>query len=289
MKGAGVKKRRDAGGGGVQGAGFEIMSTVAVRSTPPCILTIAGSDSGGCAGVQADGRAIRDLGGHALTAITAVTAQNSAGVAAWSPVAVDLVVAQIRAALEGFPVAAAKTGLLPGAGLIEAVVAALPAGLPLVVDPVMGSTSGARFWSDDDLAAARRVLIPRATVLTPNLPEAAALTGLPAGTEEEITRAGRRLLAMGAGAVLIKGGHGAGDACRDVLLAADGEARWFEYRRINTLNTRGTGCVLSSALACLLARGVPLPEAVVGAGEFLQAALRRGAGGGWRGAGPALG
>src|SRR5690606_27000505 len=148
---------------------------------------------------------------------------------------------------------------------------------------------GARFWSDDDLEAARRVLIPRATVLTPNLPEAAALTGLPTGTEEEITRAGRRLLAMGAGAVLIKGGHGAGDVLRDVLLTGDGEAGWFEYRCIGSSDTRGAGGVLSGGLGCLLARGVPLPEAVVGAGEFLQAALRRGAGGGGRGAGPALG
>ncbi len=256
--------------------------------TVPCVLTIAGSDSGGCAGVQADGRAIRDLGGHALTAITAITAQNSAGVAAWKPVEVDLVVAQMRAALDGFSVAAVKTGLLPGAGLIEAVVAALPRELPLVVDPVMGSTSGTRFWSDADLDVVRRVLIPRATLVTPNLPEAAALTGLPVGTEDEIIAAGRRLLALGDGAVLIKGGHGAGGVCRDALITPEGSVRWFEYPRIETRNTRGTGCVLSASIACLLAQGVALPDAVEQAGVFLQAALRSGAHGKWSGAGPAL-
>lgn len=269
------------------------MSRVPNAESPSCILTIAGSDSGGCAGVQADARAIRDLGGHALSAITAITAQNGAGVAAWSPVAVELVAAQIRAALEGFPVAAAKTGLLPGAALIEAVAAALPAGLPLVVDPVMGSTSGTRFWDGSALDAARRVLVPRATLLTPNLPEAAALTGLPVETEGQIVAAGERLLAMGARAVLIKGGHGAaGAACRDVFMdsgsAAGDGVRWLDYPRLATPNTRGTGCVLSAAIACLLGQGQGLAEAVERAGIFLQAGLRRGAGERWRGAGPSL-
>ncbi|MFH1497515.1 MAG: bifunctional hydroxymethylpyrimidine kinase/phosphomethylpyrimidine kinase [Verrucomicrobiota bacterium] len=252
------------------------------------MLTIAGSDSGGCAGVQADGRAIRDLGGHALTAITAITAQNSAGVAAWSPVAVELVVAQIRTALDGFPVVAAKTGLLPGTALIEAVVAALPRGLPLVVDPVMGSTSGTRFWSDADLDVVRAVLVPRATLLTPNLPEAAALSGLPVGTVDEIERAGRRLLELGAGAVLIKGGHGDGHESVDWLLTSAGEGVQFVNDRLPTANTRGTGCVLSAAAAFYLGRGEPVVAAVKRAGAFLQAALRRGAGETWRGAGPAL-
>lgn len=258
------------------------------QSPPRCILTIAGSDSGGCAGVQADARAIRDLGGHALNAITAITAQNSAGVAAWSPVAAELVTAQMRAALEGFTVAAAKTGLLPGAKLIEAVVTALPAGLPLVVDPVMGSTSGARFWDETALDAARRLLVPRATLLTPNLPEAAALTGLTVGTDAEIAAAGQRLLAMGAGAVLIKGGHGTGAQSVDWLLTSDGEAVRFANDRLPTANTRGTGCVLSAALACLLGQGLGVTEAVARAEAFLHDALRRGAGERWRGAGPSL-
>lgn len=258
------------------------------QSTPVCILTIAGSDSGGCAGVQADARAIRDLGGHALTAITAVTAQNSGGVRAWQPVAPALLAAQIDAALEGFPVAAAKTGLLPGAELIETAVAALPAELPLVVDPVMGSTSGTRFWSDADLAVVRTRLIPRATVLTPNLPEAVALSGRPAGTAQEIREAAAALLGMGAGAVLIKGGHAEGGVCRDWFFLPGAEPFWFDYPRVDTPNLRGTGCVLSAAIACLLGRGMPLPMAVEGAGRFLHEALRRGAGGTWRGSGPSL-
>ncbi len=264
------------------------MSVSPINSPGPCILTIAGSDSGGCAGVQADARAIRDLGGHALNAITAITAQNSAGVAAWSPVSVELVTAQICAALEGFPVAAAKTGLLPGATLIEAVVEALPVEMPLVVDPVMGSTSGARFWDETALDAARRVLVPRATLLTPNLPEAAALTGLPVGSNAEIAAAGEHLLAMGARAVLIKGGHGTGDESVDWLLTPRGEVVRFAHDRLPTANTRGTGCVLSAALACLLGQGLEVPEAVARAGAFLQDALRRGAGERWRGSGPSL-
>jgi hydroxymethylpyrimidine/phosphomethylpyrimidine kinase len=244
--------------------------------TPPCVLTIAGSDCGGGAGVQADARTIHALGGFAATAITAITAQNSRGVSAWRAVPADLLEAQITAVLDDLPVAAIKTGLLPGAAAVRAVTKALrrSPGIPLVVDPVLGSTSGTRFLPPNALRALRRELLPRATLVTPNWPEAEALTGRQIRTEADVEAAGRKFLADGCRAVLIKGGHAPGSTCRDCLMVAGRPPVWFEGRRIRTRNTHGTGCVLSAALALRLARCDSLPAAVRAARAFLVAALR---------------
>ena len=252
----------------------------------PCVLTIAGSDSGAGAGVQADIRTIQALGGFALTALTAVTAQNTRGVQAWSPVAPRLLAAQLQSVGEDFPVAAIKTGLLPGAAAIRVVVAALARhpGIPLVVDPVIGSTTGTRFLSAAGIRILRRDLLPLATLVTPNWPEAAELAGRPVRTWSEAEHAGRELAATTDTAILVKGGHGPGATCRDCLVLADGTFRWFAHRKIATRNTHGTGCVLSAAIATGMAQGLSLPGAVTQARAFLRRALlagrylRRGAG-----------
>jgi hydroxymethylpyrimidine/phosphomethylpyrimidine kinase len=258
---------------------------------PLCILTIAGSDSGGGAGIQSDLRTIRALGGHGLTAITAVTAQDTERISAWSPVPDALIAAQISSALKGFPVAAVKTGLLPGTGAVRAVAAALSLGpsVPLVVDPVLSSTSGTRFMSKAAILELRRKLLPLASLVTPNWPEAAALTGLPVRTHAEAEKAAHRLVRQCGRPVLVKGGHGPGKSCRDCLAAVDGTTLWFEGPRIATRNTHGTGCVLSTAIAAWLGRGADLPHAVRLAHTFLQRALLRGRALDWgKGRGPAF-
>jgi hydroxymethylpyrimidine/phosphomethylpyrimidine kinase len=245
---------------------------------PTVVLTIAGSDSGGGAGVQADARTIHALGGFAAMAITAITAQNTRGVSAWRAVTADLLHAQVAAALDDLPVAAIKTGLLPGAAAVRAVAKALQRrpGIPLVIDPVLGSTSGTRFLPTDGLRALRRELLPRAMLVTPNRPEAEALTGLRIRSDAEVEAAGRRLLADGCRAVLIKGGHAAGPVCRDCLVVAGRKPVWFEGRRIRTRNTHGTGCVLSAAIALRLARGDSLVAAIRAARAFLVRGLADG-------------
>lgn len=261
------------------------------RSRPPCVLTIAGSDSGAGAGVQADARTIHALGGFALTALTAVTAQNTCGIRAWAPVAPRLVRAQIEAVTGDFAVAAVKTGLLPGAAAIRAVAQTLARHptVPLVVDPVLGATRGPRFLSPAALAALRAHLLPRATIVTPNWSEAAALSGRTLATFADAAAAGRALAADWGCAVLVKGGHGPGNICRDCLVLPDGGTRWFSAPRLATPNTHGTGCVLSAALATALARGAPLGRAVALAHAFLQRQLRQGRRRRWgAGAGPAF-
>jgi hydroxymethylpyrimidine/phosphomethylpyrimidine kinase len=255
-----------------------------------CVLTIAGSDSGGGAGVQADGRTIRALGGFALNAITAVTAQNTRGVAAWEAVSPALIAAQIEAVAGDFPVAAAKTGLLPGPAAIAAVakVMARHRDIALVVDPVIGSTSGTRFLSAQGIRTLRLVLFPRAALVTPNWPEAEALTGRAVRTRAEVEVAAKALLEGGCRAVLIKGGHAPGKVCPDYLATAGGAGRWLESRRIPTRNTHGTGCVLSAAIATGLAQGKTVETAVVQARAFLHRSLRAGRRGKWGGRGPAL-
>lgn len=241
----------------------------------PVILTIAGSDSGAGAGVQADARTIHALGGYALTAIAAVTAQNTRGVRAWRATPPALLAAQIEAVLEDFEVAAIKTGLLPGAAArtVAATLARWP-GIPLVVDPVLGSTSGTRFLSPAGLKALRGELLPRATLVTPNWPEAAALAGTSVGSFAEAEAAGRLIVERHGCAALVKGGHAPrGKVCRDCLVTPDGRVRWFEGPRVATRNTHGTGCVLSAAIATGLARGDRLETAVRRARDFLGRAL----------------
>ena len=245
-------------------------------SSRPCVLTIAGSDSGAGAGVQADSRTIHALGGYALNAITAITAQNTLGVSAWRAVSPGLLAAQIEAVVGDFKVAAAKTGLISGAAAVRAIAGALPAGIPLVIDPVIGSTSGTRFLSTAAVRMLRRELFPRAALVTPNWPEAALLTGRRVETLVEAEAAGHRLVAAGCAAVLVKGGHAPGPGCCDILVTRDGRVRRFNGPRIATRNTHGTGCVLSAAIATGLARGHSLDRAVGAAVEFLRRGLRAG-------------
>jgi hydroxymethylpyrimidine/phosphomethylpyrimidine kinase len=256
-----------------------------------CVLTIAGSDSGAGAGIQADARTIQALGGYALTAITAVTAQNGRGVKSWTRVPPAMIGDQATAVFEGFAVAAAKTGLLPGPGAVRAVARALAArrGLPLVVDPVIGSTSGTRFLSPAGVRVLKRELLPLAALATPNWPEAEALAGLRVRSEAEAEKAALRLAAQCGCAVLVKGGHGRGAWVRDCLATSDGRVRWYSGRRIATHNTHGTGCVLSAAIALELGRGRRLEVAVARARRFLERALHTGQGRDWgSGAGPAF-
>ena len=259
--------------------------------TPFCVLTIAGSDSGGGAGIQSDQRTIRAIGGHALTAVTAVTAQDTRRITAWKAVPDRLIRAQVDSALGGFDVAAVKTGLLPGPGAVRAVAAALRRhpSVPLVVDPVLASSSGTRFLSDAGMRALRSALLPLAALVTPNWDEAAALTGLQVGTHAQARAAAVRLAAECGRPVLVKGGHGFGRFCRDCLALPDGGTTWLEAPRIATINTHGTGCVLSAAIASWLGRGASLADAVRLAQSFLQRALLRGRGLDWgEGHGPAF-
>jgi hydroxymethylpyrimidine/phosphomethylpyrimidine kinase len=231
----------------------------------PVVLTIAGSDSSGGAGIQADLKTFAAQRCFGTSAVTALTAQNTTGVRAVAPCPPDVVQAQIAAVLDDLPVAAAKTGMLVDKPTIDAVSRALSSTvLPLVVDPVLVSKSGHALLADDAVEAMLRSIVPRATLLTPNLPEAARLTGiaLPASaTDDDVVRAGRALLGRGAGAVLMKGGHADADVVTDVLVLPDGVRR-FRSTRVRTRHTHGTGCTLSAAIACLLARGHALPDAV---------------------------
>lgn len=261
-------------------------------NTPFCVLTIAGSDSGGGAGIQTDQRTIRSIGGHALTAITAVTAQDTQTISAWQPVDDGLIASQIASALAGYPVAAVKTGLLPGPGAIAVVAEALAArspALPLVVDPVIASSSGTVFLDADGVEALRRKLLPLATLVTPNWPEAAVLSGLTIKTHAQADKAARKIASECGRAVLVKGGHGPGKLWRDCLAIPDAGTAWFEGPRIVTHNTHGTGCVLSAAIAAWLGRRADLASSVRLAQSFLQRALLRGRGLDWGpGRGPAF-
>ena len=238
------------------------------------VLTIAGSDSGGGAGIQADLRTFAAHGLHGTSAITAVTAQNSVAVLDWVALEPRMVVAQIEAVASDMPVAAAKTGMLATAAIVVAVAEAVERlRLPLlVVDPVMVAKSGDRLL-DADAESAYRRLIPLATVLTPNLPETEALLGRAVRTLADMREAARALHAMGPRAVVVKGGHLEGDAV-DVFF--DGRAlEELSAPRIATANTHGTGCTYSAAIAARLALGDPLLEAVRGAKAYLTEAIRR--------------
>ncbi|HEY1752310.1 MAG TPA: bifunctional hydroxymethylpyrimidine kinase/phosphomethylpyrimidine kinase [Caulobacteraceae bacterium] len=249
------------------------------------VLAIAGSDSGGGAGVQADIKTVTALGGYAASAITAVTVQDTLGVHAVHPIPPPIIAAQIRAVLDDIGADAVKTGMLGDAAAVEAVAAALDAwpDIPLVVDPVMVAKGGAALLAAGALAPLRR-LIARAALVTPNAPEAAALTGLAVASTDDLRRAGEALLTSGAKAVLMKGGHIAGESVIDLLMTADGETL-FESPRIATRHTHGTGCTLASACAVGLAQGLRLPDAVARAWAYVGEAIRRAPGFG-AGAGP---
>jgi hydroxymethylpyrimidine/phosphomethylpyrimidine kinase len=236
------------------------------------ILTIAGSDSGGGAGIEADIKTIAALGGYACTTITAVTAQNTLGVSGVHVMPADFVALSIRTVLEDIGVDAIKLGMLANAAIIRAVAATLPPDKPLVLDPVMVATSGAVLLPDDAISALQENLIPRATIITPNLPEAAKLTGLPLNNSNDYIAAGRALRAMGAQTALIKGGHGDGDTLSDFLIHETG-VESISLPRINTTNTHGTGCTLASAIATGLGQGMTLFDSVSRARYYLQTAI----------------
>lgn len=242
---------------------------------PPVALTIAGSDSSGGAGIQADLKTFTVLGVYGTSAITALTAQNTTGVSDVMTVPADFVSAQISAVADDLQVKASKIGMLANAGIIAAVTTAIGRQRlhPIVLDPVMIATSGDRLLAPDAIAAMRRDLLPRVDLLTPNLIEAADLLGTqPATTREEAEDQGRRLLALGSGAILVKGGHGSGDTAVDLLVDASG-CQAFELPRLETLNTHGTGCTLSAAITAYLALGYDLRTAVEKAKEFVWQGL----------------
>jgi hydroxymethylpyrimidine/phosphomethylpyrimidine kinase len=239
------------------------------------VLIIAGSDSGGGAGIQADIKTVTALGGYAATAITAITVQNTLGVQAVHPVAAEVVIAQARAVLDDIGADAIKTGMLGSPDVVAAVAALIAgAGLPAVVDPVMLAKDGAALMDARGLDAVRAGLVPLATLLTPNAPEAAALTGLAVETTDDLRRAGEALLRLGARAVLMKGGHIAGATVTDVLMDADGETS-FSGPRLDTRHTHGTGCTLASACATGLAQGLRLPDATARAWAYVGEAIRQ--------------
>lgn len=240
----------------------------------PVALTIAGSDSGGGAGIQADLKTFSALGVYGASAITGLTAQNTVGVQAVEPVSQAMIAAQIASVLVDIPPDAIKIGMLGTASVAQTVADAL-AGYtgPVVLDPVMVAKSGDPLLADDAVGAVIDLLLPRAGVLTPNLPEAARLLRCdPAASLDEAEAQGRALLSMGPGAVLMKGGHSEGPVCTDLLVTDAGIMR-IEAPRIATRNTHGTGCSLSSAIAAGLAHGHPLDQAVRRAHDWLHGAI----------------
>jgi hydroxymethylpyrimidine/phosphomethylpyrimidine kinase len=237
------------------------------------VLVVAGSDSGGGAGIQADIKAILAMGAYASTAISALTAQDTRGVRAIHVVPADFLRLQIGMAVEDPGADAVKTGMLPDAEAVEAVAEALEGcALKLVIDPVMVAKGGAALLQGDAVGRLRARLLPRATLLTPNLPEAAVLTGLEVNDEGAMTRAAEALLRMGPQAVLLKGGHLPGDRVVDLLATAEGVTR-FAARRIETQHTHGTGCTLASAIAAGLAQGMDLTASVERAIAYVRAAI----------------
>jgi hydroxymethylpyrimidine/phosphomethylpyrimidine kinase len=249
------------------------------------VLIIAGSDSGGGAGIQADIKAITALGGYAATAVTAVTVQNTRGVFGVHPIPLDVVAAQARVVLEDIGADALKTGML-GSSEVVALVAELldEVAAPAVIDPVMVAKGGEPLLAAEAVEAVRSLLVPRAVLLTPNAPEAEALTGLTVDDEDGLRRAGERLLALGARAVLMKGGHLGGERVVDLLMDGHGAHR-FESARFPGGHTHGTGCTLASACAAGLAQGMTLSVAVERAHAYTAEAIRRAPGLG-RGHGP---
>lgn len=241
----------------------------------PRALTVAGSDSGGGAGIQADLKTFALLGVWGMSAVTAITVQNSKGVTGVSEVPPDVVAAQIEAVVTDIGVDAAKTGMLSSAEIIEAVAEKLEAlGVPnLVVDPVFVSKHGDPLLREDAVEALRKRIVPLATVVTPNLPESAGLAGFDVETRADMERAARAILDLGAHSVLVKGGH-LEDSSSDDLFADGERTEWLVGERLSSRNTHGTGCVLSSSIAAYLARGEPLLEAVRKGKDFVTDAIR---------------
>lgn len=243
----------------------------------PCVLTIAGSDSGGGAGIQADLKTMTVLGGFGMSVITALTAQNGLGVTGIHAPEADFVGAQLDAVLTGFPVKAAKTGMLFSAPIIEMVAQKLAsADFPLVVDPVSVSQSGHKLLQDDAVEALVKCMLPQADLLTPNRPEAEMLAGMKIDSKDDVREACTRILAMGPKAVLLKGGHfeESEGTLLDWLALPDGSLEALPQVLVDTKNNHGTGCTLSAAIATYLGRGYALREAVLAGQAYLNLCLR---------------
>lgn len=240
------------------------------------VLIVAGSDSGGGAGIQADIKSVTALGGFAATAITALTAQNTLGVHDVFPVDIDFIRKQMRVVLNDIGADSLKTGMLHSPEVIEAVCGVVDsdaAGIPLVVDPVMVAKGGASLLADEAVAILRDRLLPLAHVITPNIPEAETLLGEEIGSLDDMKAAAEKLKSMGPAAVVLKGGHMGGNDLTDVLLDDDG-FHLFETTRVETAHTHGTGCTLASAIATGIAQGMPLPAAVGRAQAYVIAAIK---------------
>ncbi len=246
--------------------------SAAPSATKPVVaLTIAGSDSSGGAGIQADLKTFASIGVYGASAITALTAQNTTGVAAIHAVPPDFVRAQINAVTSDIVVDAIKIGMLANDAIIASVAASLGqlSDIPVILDPVMVATSGARLIDENAIAQLRDTLIPRATLITPNLDEAALLCNAkPAASAEQMRVQAANLISQGARAVLLKGGHGENDEAIDILVTPDG-SRDYSLPRIDTENTHGTGCTLSAAIAAYLAKGNELSDAIAKAKQFV--------------------
>ena len=242
-------------------------------------LTIAGSDSGGGAGIQADLKTFSALGVFGTSVITAITAQNTLGVRAVEDVSPSMIASQIDAVLQDMDVGATKIGMVSRAETIHVIAERLRHHrMRPVLDPVMVATSGDRLLRPDAIVALRDELVPSACLVTPNLPEAALLSDMPVAEDEaSMIAQGEAILRLGAGAVLVKGGHATGPESVDVLVEGSGFTR-LPARRLDTPNTHGTGCTLSAAITALIAKGVPLEEAVREGKAYLHAALDMGAG-----------
>lgn len=249
------------------------MKPFPTRLPPPCAMTIAGSDSGGGAGIQADLRSFAAFGVHGLSAITAVTAQNTCGVTDIEMLPQRIVRAQIAALLDDFRVGAIKIGMLGTPSLCRAIAEALAGhrGIPLIVDPVLIATSGASLSRGRLVAAIRQHLIPRADLLTPNVPEAEQLLGRSLHNRDDLLDAAHDLRKQGARAVLLKGGHVPGAQVSDVLLSDSG-TRWFSHPRI-AVEGHGTGCTLAAAIAAGVAKGGSMETAVAAAIDFVHRGL----------------
>ncbi len=252
------------------------MSTI--MPTPPVILTIAGSDSGGGAGIQADTKTISLLGGFAVTVIAGLTAQNGAEVRGIHEVPADFVVQQLETVQDGFPIRAAKTGMLVSRAIIEALAPVLAVrSYPLVIDPVCVSQSGHQLLRDDAVGSLVSELLPLADVLTPNIPEAELLAGMTIASSRDVPKAMEKLLAMGPKAVLLKGGHleefSGHDAITDWLGFPGQAPVALTHSRVSTVNNHGTGCTLSAAMATFLGLSYTMTDAVAAAQDYISRAL----------------
>lgn len=242
---------------------------------PPNILTIAGSDSGGGAGIQADLKTIMALGGYGVSVITALTAQNGLGVAGIDAPPPEFVALQLKTVLEGFPIGAAKTGMLYSAEIIGAIGPFIrDRNFPLVVDPVSVSQSGSPLLESTAVEALKKEIVPGCDLITPNGPEAELLAEMPIHSETDIFDAGEKIIKLGARAVLIKGGHMPGAILvTDYLFRPGHDPKPLSQARVETTNNHGTGCTLSAAIACELGKGMPLEVAIARAQKYINAAL----------------